>query len=98
MEPLTEEAIAEALESLAGWAHRGDTLAKEFVFADFRQAMGFVVRVGFEAEALNHHPELFNVYNKVTLCLSTHDAGGKVTQKDVDLATAISALHGAAGE
>ncbi|MEM7681521.1 MAG: 4a-hydroxytetrahydrobiopterin dehydratase [Planctomycetota bacterium] len=93
MEPLTAEAVEEALAKLPGWAHRGDVLTKEFQFSDFREAMSFIVRVGFAAESQGHHPELFNVYNKVTIGLTTHDAGGKVTQNDVDLAEAIEGFN-----
>ncbi|MEM9227624.1 MAG: 4a-hydroxytetrahydrobiopterin dehydratase, partial [Verrucomicrobiota bacterium] len=70
-----------------------DKLKKSFQFKDFTEALGFIVRVGVAAEKHNHHPELFNVYNKVTIALNTHDAGGKVTQKDIKLAQAIEQLH-----
>ena len=59
------------------------------VFADFRAAMAFMVRVGFEADAMDHHPEWTNVYNKVAVRLNTHSAGGKVTAKDIVLAGRI---------
>ena len=86
---LTQEKINDALSNLPGWSFADDKISKDFEFKHFKEAMGFIVRVGFEAEAAGHHPELFNVYNKVTISLSTHDAGGKVTHKDLDLATAI---------
>ena len=89
---LTPEQLTTALNNLPGWALNDDKIGKTFKFADFRQALGFIVRVGLEAETANHHPELFNVYNKVTIHLSTHDAGGKVTQKDLDLAKAIEGI------
>jgi len=54
--------------------------------------MAFIVLIGFEAESANHHPELYNVYSTVRIALNTHDAGGKVTQKDVDLARAIEGV------
>ncbi|MEM6853151.1 MAG: 4a-hydroxytetrahydrobiopterin dehydratase [Planctomycetota bacterium] len=92
-EPLTDEAIQTALADLPGWSHADDRLSKSFEFGGFGEAMSFIVRVGFEAEAVNHHPELRNVYSKVEVLLATHDAGGKVTQKDVDLARTIEALN-----
>ncbi len=90
--PLSSEQITAALKDLPGWSRESDKLARTFTFKHFREAMSFLVRVGFEAEAMNHHPEIFNVYRTVKLSLSTHDAGGKVTQKDVDLARAINHL------
>ena len=90
--PLSTNKIQDALKELNGWAHNDDKLWKEFKFENFRQAVAFIVRVGFEAEDLNHHPNIFNVYNKVTIGLQTHDAGNKVTEKDVELAKKIEAL------
>ena len=90
--PLTPTKVAAALETLAGWKFQRDALAKTFEFENFREAMSFMVRVGFEAEALNHHPEWSNVYNRVVIRLTTHDAGGKVTARDVELATKIEAI------
>ncbi|MBI5771313.1 MAG: 4a-hydroxytetrahydrobiopterin dehydratase [Verrucomicrobia bacterium] len=84
--PLTEAEIRAALVALPGWALDGDALTKTFKFGSFREAMSFMVRAAFEAEALDHHPEWTNVYNRVTVRLTTHDAGGKVTAKDVTLA------------
>ena len=91
-EPFNTPAIADALAGLPGWTHGEDRLKKTFTFADFSVALGFIVRVGLEAEKLGHHPELFNVYNRVELALSTHDADGKVTDKDVRLAESIESL------
>ena len=68
-----------------------DAMMRDFVFADFSAAFAFMTRVALLAERMNHHPEWFNVYNKVTITLSTHDAGG-LTGKDVALAEAIEAL------
>ena len=92
MEPLSEQEIQNALSNLKGWEFGNDKIKKEFQFEDFKEALAFIVRVGFEAEQLTHHPELFNVYNTVKIELSTHDAGDKVTQKDIDLATAIEGI------
>ncbi len=91
-QPLTDDAIASALAELPGWARDGEALAKTFEFDDFKQAFGFMTRVAFEAEAAGHHPDWSNVYRTVTIRLNTHDAGGQVTQKDVDLARAIQGL------
>ena len=90
--PLSKAAIGGALETLPGWAFKSDALSKTFTFANFREALSFMVRVGFEAEAMDHHPEWTNVYNRVVIRLSTHDAGGKVTEKDITLARKIQAL------
>ena len=90
--PLTSEEIAAALPTLAGWVVEGDSLAKTFTFSTFREAMSFMVRVGFEAEAADHHPDWSNVYNRVVIRLNTHDAGGKITAKDVALARKIQAI------
>ena len=68
-----------------------DALMRDFVFADFSAAFAFMTRVALLAEAMNHHPEWFNVYNKVSITLSTHDAGG-LTDRDTRLAVAIDAL------
>ncbi|WP_421774105.1 4a-hydroxytetrahydrobiopterin dehydratase [Gracilimonas sp.] len=91
-QPLSEQEIREALNSLEGWEFGDDVIKKEFSFKDFSEALGFIVRVGVEAEKQVHHPQLFNVYNTVNISLNTHDAGDKVTQKDVDLAKAIESV------
>lgn len=87
MEKLAGDARAAALASLDGWAEVDgrDAIAKTFQFSDFNQAFGFMSRVALVAEKADHHPEWFNVYNRVEVTLSTHDAGG-LTQKDIDLA------------
>ncbi len=90
--PLGAKQIKVALGRLPGWTFKGDALGKEFKFGSFREAMSFMVRAAFEAEAMNHHPEWTNVYNRVAIRLNTHDAGGKVTAKDVALAGKIQAL------
>ncbi len=90
--PLSSGEIQKALQELAGWRSEGDALAKTFTFASFREAFSFMTRVAFEAEALNHHPAWTNVYNRVDLRLNTHDAGGKVTAKDVELARKIQKI------
>ena len=90
--PLTKAKIKDALRALPDWKFARDALTKEFKFGSFREALSFMVRVGFEAEAMNHHPEWTNVYNRVAIRLNTHDAGGKVTLKDVNLARKIQGL------
>jgi len=72
---------------LEGWAPQDDrdAICKTYEFSDFSKAFGFMARVAMKAEQMDHHPEWFNVYNRVEITLSTHDAGG-VTNKDVELA------------
>ncbi len=89
MKALSSEEIQDHLKEVDGWHYSGDKLSKDFTFADFKEALSFMVRVGFEAEAQAHHPEWLNVYNRVSVSLNTHDAGGKVTVKDFKLAKAI---------
>jgi 4a-hydroxytetrahydrobiopterin dehydratase len=90
---LSETERTAALGRLAGWSYdpKTNALVHDFKFKDFSQAFGFMTRVALLAQAADHHPEWSNVYNKVSIHLSTHDAGG-VTQKDVALAEAIDQL------
>ncbi len=88
-EPLSPEQINDALAGLDHWTYEGDKLKATFELTDFRAAISFIVRMAFYAEEMNHHPELENVYNTVRVALTTHDAGNKVTQKDLDLAKKI---------
>lgn len=90
--PLSDDDIQDALADLDGWTHEEDTLQKTFEFSHFREAISFIVRMSFEAEEMNHHPELENVYNTVSIALTTHDADGKVTETDVELASRIEEL------
>jgi 4a-hydroxytetrahydrobiopterin dehydratase len=90
--PLSSADIQSALGSLPGWTVERDALAKTFTFDSFRAAMSFMVRTGFEAEEMNHHPEWTNVYNRVAVRLSTHDADNKVTRKDVELAKRLEKI------
>jgi 4a-hydroxytetrahydrobiopterin dehydratase len=89
---LAADEIDAALKALPDWKRDGGAIAAAYTFASFRDALAFIVRVGFEAEALDHHPELLNVYNRVSFKLSTHDAGDAVTECDIALATRISAV------
>jgi 4a-hydroxytetrahydrobiopterin dehydratase len=90
---LTPDARAAALARLAGWKDVSgrDAIAKTFAFADFNAAFGFMTRAALVAEKMDHHPEWSNVYNRVTVDLSTHDAGG-ITQKDFDLAALLEGI------
>lgn len=89
---LSDKEIEKGLEKLEGWKFENNKISKSFNFDNFKAAMAFLVRVGFEAESAGHHPEIFNVYNKVDVSLQTHDAENKVTQKDLDLALSIQGI------
>ena len=93
VEKLQGPARATALAELAGWREVAgrDAIQKSFKFADFNAAFGFMSRVALLAEKADHHPEWFNVYNRVDITLSTHDAGG-LSQRDIALAKAIEAV------
>ncbi len=88
---LSAAVIYEKLSALAHWSLHSDKLYRRFVFADFVEAFGFMSRVALLAEAANHHPEWSNVYNRVEIYLTTHDAGG-ITERDFDLAQRIDRL------
>jgi len=74
------------------WQERNNALYRQFTFKDFSEAFAFMTRVALLAESMNHHPNWSNVWNKVEISLSTHDAGDIVTEKDRQLAKAIDAL------
>ncbi len=74
------------------WAEKNNQLQQTFQFSDFTEAFAFMTEVAFAAEKANHHPNWSNVYNQVVICLTTHDAGNTVTQKDHDLATIITRI------
>lgn len=74
------------------WITKDNKLIKDFIFDDFISAFAFLTKVAIEAEKQNHHPEIYNVYNKVSISLQTHDAGNVITEKDYRLATAIDAF------
>ena len=90
---LTQEQRAAALAELREWTvvAEPDGISRRFVFRDFVAAFGFMTRVAIVAEKADHHPEWSNVYNRVDIILTTHDAGG-LSQRDVDLARAIDGL------
>lgn len=88
---MTRDAVSAELQGLDGWmlAADKDALHKSFRFADFNEARGFMARCALLAEKMNHHPEWFNVWNRVDVTLNTHDAGG-VTALDIKMATAMN--------
>ena len=87
MTPLNLDDVKVQLATLTGWRldDNGLSIKRDFRFADFNEAFAFMTRVALYAERHDHHPEWFNVYNRVEITLSTHDAGG-VTERDIDLA------------
>lgn len=91
MMKLSSAEIEARLSTLAGWTLVSDRLKKEFQFPSFVEAFGFMSSVALLAEAMNHHPEWSNVYNRVTIALTTHDAGG-ISARDFELAARIEAL------
>ena len=93
IEQLDEDERAAALDALGEWDYdeARDAITRQFMFADFVEAFGFMTRVAILAEKANHHPEWSNVYNRVDVLLTTHDAGG-LSARDVALAKAIDAL------
>lgn len=97
--PLTDDEIDAALNDLPGWGRVGHELTRDYRFADFGEALAFLVRGGLAAERLDHHPAWTNVYDRVRVRLCTHDAGDRVTARDVALAAALdrAAGPGAAG-
>jgi 4a-hydroxytetrahydrobiopterin dehydratase len=90
---LTAEEVAALLSECPGWALRSDGLAieREFKFKDFNQAFGFMTRVALYADKADHHPEWFNVYNRVRITLTTHDANG-LSERDAAMARAIAGM------
>jgi len=88
---LSDEQIKTELTELSGWSVINGKLHKDFVFDDFVEAFGFMTRAAIHIEKMNHHPEWFNVYNKISVDLTTHDAGG-ITQNDIVLARTLNLL------
>ena len=90
---LDDAARDAAMQQLSQWTYDADAkgIRRILRFADFAEAFGFMTRVAILAEKANHHPEWFNVYNRVEILLTTHDAGG-LSQRDIDLASAIDAI------
>ncbi len=96
VEKLSAEARAAGLAALSGWreVEGRDAMERSFTFKSFNEAFGFMARVALHAEKMDHHPEWFNVYNRVEITLSTHDCGG-LSQLDLDLAGKIDRTYGA---
>jgi 4a-hydroxytetrahydrobiopterin dehydratase len=90
-EPLNEPQLRSALEKLSGWAVKDGKLHKEYKFRDFSYAFGFMATAATAIEKRNHHPEWLNVYNRVTVDLTTHDAGG-ITVNDTELAALLDEI------
>jgi 4a-hydroxytetrahydrobiopterin dehydratase len=90
---LPDAELAAALRELPDWTLRAGKLHRELRFRDFSEAFGFMTRAALVAESMNHHPEWLNVWNRVVVDLSTHDAGG-VTALDLELARRMNALAG----
>lgn len=90
---LSGDALREAIQDLDGWSpvDGREAITRSFKFRDFNAAFGFMARAALKAEAMDHHPEWFNVYNRVEVTLATHDAGG-VTEKDITLARFMDRL------
>ena len=85
---LSGNELDEIVRNMKGWELKDEKLQKSFKFTNFVEAFGFMTRIALEAERMNHHPEWSNVYNNVTIKLSTHDAGG-ITDYDIKLAEII---------
>ena len=88
---LSDEQIQAELNGLNGWSVLNGKLHKEFEFSDFNEAFGFMARASMHIEKMNHHPEWFNVYNKLIIDLMTHDASG-ITENDINLAKILNSL------
>ena len=91
MTTYNEKSVKEELEKFPDWEFKKAGIEKKFVFKNFVDALAFIVKIGIYAEKQNHHPEITNVYNKVNIRLTTHDANG-ITKKDFDLARSIESV------
>ena len=91
MKKLDQRSIDERLDKLEGWEYKNDAIHTTFEFENFKEAFATMTRIAFEAELQQHHPEWTNVYNTLSISLSTHDAGG-LTEKDFKLAHTIEDL------
>ncbi len=91
IDKLSDAAIAERLKTLSGWELVNGKLHRVFKFANFIEAFGFMTRAAIEAEKMDHHPEWFNVYSKVAVDLTTHEADG-ISERDFELAATMNAL------
>lgn len=91
VERITADAVSERLTEVPGWTLEDGKLTREFQFANFIEAFGFMTRAALVAEKANHHPEWFNVYKKVKVQLTTHECGG-ISERDFELAKAMNKL------
>ena len=91
IEKLSSESIASKLTTLNGWELKDEKIFKKFQFTDFAEAFSFMTRVAIVADKADHHPEWFNVYNRVEIYLTTHDANG-ISERDFSLASKIDAM------
>ncbi len=89
---LNEGELQAALADLPGWSVVNGKLHRAFIFRNFVEAFGFMTKVALEANSMNHHPEFYNVWNKVVIELVTHDVGNAISDLDVTLARKIAAL------
>ena len=92
-EPLSNNEIEEKIKNLRGWEFAGEKLKKNFEFNDFVEAFGFMTKIALEAEKMDHHPEWFNVYNRVNVELATHDPKG-ISMLDIALAAKMNGIAG----
>lgn len=88
---LSEDQLNDVVKGLDGWSIQGGKLHREYSFADFVHAFGFMSTAAIAIEKMNHHPEWFNVWNRVTVDLTTHDSGG-ITENDISLARLLNDL------
>ncbi|MFZ9733548.1 MAG: 4a-hydroxytetrahydrobiopterin dehydratase [Burkholderiaceae bacterium] len=93
MKPLEPQVVSARLAALPGWVLAADglSISRQYVFSDFRSAFGFMTQVALAAEKADHHPEWFNVYNRVDMRLTTHEAGG-LSERDFALAAVADAV------
>ena len=96
MAKIAREKAGQLLKKLPGWAVQGEAITRQFTFPGFPEAVAFIVRLGFAAEAADHHPDLLVNYKRVTVTYSTHSEGG-LTQKDFDGAASATGFAAAAG-
>jgi 4a-hydroxytetrahydrobiopterin dehydratase len=87
---LTESEIQSELKNLKDWSVNGQNIEASFEFKGFRDAISFIVQIAIEAEVMNHHPEFYNSWNKVSFSFCTHDVGNKITDADIAIAAKIS--------
>jgi 4a-hydroxytetrahydrobiopterin dehydratase len=92
-EALNDAAIAEALAQLPGWEREGDMIVKTYALPSYPAGLAFASAVGIACDALDHHPDLYIGYKKVEVRFTTHDAGSKISMKDIDAAMKIEALN-----